>query len=81
MTLAEPPVRNTATPTVDPLAAAIADVEGYPEVAPQPEEVSEVEGVEDVAVDLHEKVVTVRGRDLSDEKLRAAIRDAGYEAA
>lgn len=45
------------------------------------EEVSEVEGVEDVAVDLEAKVVTIRGRDLSDERLRAAIREAGYEAA
>lgn len=45
------------------------------------EEVSEVGGVEDVDVDLDAKVVTIRGRELSDEKLRAAIEDAGYEAA
>ncbi len=45
------------------------------------EEVTEVEGVEDVDVDVDSKVVTVRGRELSDEKLRAAIHDAGYEAA
>jgi copper chaperone CopZ len=45
------------------------------------EEVSEVEGVEDVDVDLDAKVVTIRGRQLSDEKLRAAIQEAGYEAA
>ena len=45
------------------------------------EEVTEVEGVEDVAVDIDEKVVTVTGRGLSDAKLRAAIREAGYEAA
>ena len=45
------------------------------------EEVTEGEGVEDVAVDIDEKVVTVTGRGLSDEKLRAAIREAGYEAA
>jgi copper chaperone CopZ len=45
------------------------------------EEVSEVEGVEDVDVDIDSKVVTIRGRDLSDEKLRAAIQEAGYEAA
>ena len=45
------------------------------------EEVSEVEGVEDVDVDLDTKVVTIRGRTLSDELLRAAIREAGYEAA
>jgi copper chaperone CopZ len=45
------------------------------------EEVSEVAGVEDVDVDIDTKVVTVRGRELSDEKLRAAIEEAGYEAA
>jgi copper chaperone len=45
------------------------------------EEVSEVEGVESVDVDLDTKVVTVSGHGLSDDKLRAAIEDAGYEAA
>ncbi len=45
------------------------------------EEVSEVEGVEDVAVDLDTKVVTVSGRALDDSALRAAIAEAGYEAA
>ncbi len=45
------------------------------------EEVSEVEGVEGVDVDVDTKVVTIRGRALSDEKLRAAIQEAGYEAA
>jgi copper chaperone len=45
------------------------------------EEVSEVEGVEDVAVDLGTKVVTVRGHDLDDVAVRAAIVEAGYEAA
>lgn len=45
------------------------------------EETSEVEGVEAVDVDLEAKVVTITGRALSDEKLRAAIREAGYEAA
>lgn len=45
------------------------------------EEVSEVEGVEDVAVDLDTKVVTVQGRALDDAALRAAIVEAGYEAA
>ncbi len=44
------------------------------------EEVSEVEGVEDVNVDIDTKIVTIRGRELSDERLRAAIEDAGYEA-
>ena len=45
------------------------------------EEVSEVEGVEEVDVDIEAKVVTIRGRELSDEKLRAAIQEAGYDAA
>ena len=45
------------------------------------EEVSEVEGVEAVDVDIDSKVVTIQGRELSDEKLRAAIQEAGYEAA
>jgi copper chaperone len=45
------------------------------------EEVSEVEGVDVVDVDLDTKIVTIRGRGLSDEKLRAAIEEAGYEAA
>ena len=45
------------------------------------EEVSEVEGVDDVAVDLDSKVVTVTGRELDDATLRAAIAEAGYKAA
>jgi len=45
------------------------------------EEISEVEGVDDVVVDLDTKVVTVRGSDLEDAALRAAIVEAGYEAA
>jgi copper chaperone len=45
------------------------------------EEVSEVQGVDDVAVDLDTKVVTVTGLELDDAALRAAIVEAGYEAA
>ncbi len=45
------------------------------------EEVSEVEGVDAVDVDLESKVVAIRGRDLDDAALRAAIEEAGYEAA
>jgi copper chaperone CopZ len=45
------------------------------------EEVSEVEGVDEVVVDLDTKVVTVSGNDLDDAALRAAIVEAGYEAA
>ena len=45
------------------------------------EEVEEVSGVEDVAVDLDTKLVTVSGRELDDAALRAAIEEAGYQAA
>jgi copper chaperone len=45
------------------------------------EEVSVVEGVESVDVDLETKVVTIRGSALEDAALRAAIEEAGYEAA
>ena len=45
------------------------------------EEVSAVAGVESVAVDLETKLVTVVGEALDDRKLRAAIDEAGYEAA
>jgi len=45
------------------------------------EEVSEVEGVEDVDVDLDTKLVTVQGASVDDAAVRAAIREAGYEAA
>ena len=45
------------------------------------EEVSEVEGVEEVEVDLATKVVTISGHALDDVALRAAIAEAGYEAA
>ncbi|AOR36000.1 transporter [Streptomyces fodineus] len=42
------------------------------------EEVSEVPGVSEVVVDLVANAVTVRGTDLEDERLRAAIVEAGY---
>jgi copper chaperone CopZ len=34
-----------------------------------------------VEVDLDAKLVTIRGEELSDEALREAIEEAGYEAA
>jgi len=43
--------------------------------------VAAVEGVANVAVDLETKIVTVTGSELSDERLRAAIDDAGYDVA
>ena len=45
------------------------------------QEVSAVEGVDSVEVDLDTKLVTVAGSSLDDAKLRAAIDQAGYEAA
>ena len=45
------------------------------------EEVSEVEGVDAVEVDLESKAVAVTGHELDDAALRAAIAEAGYEAA
>ena len=41
---------------------------------------SAVERVDAVTVDLQTKLVTVTGEHLSDEALRAAIEEAGYEA-
>ncbi len=45
------------------------------------EEVTDVDGVDDVVVDLETRLVTVSGRDLDDAALRAAIAEAGYDAA
>ncbi len=45
------------------------------------QEVSTVAGVEAVDVDVEAKVVTIRGETLSDQALREAIEEAGYEAA
>lgn len=45
------------------------------------EEVSAVDGVESVDVDLETKLVVVHGEGLDDAALRAAIDEAGYEAA
>jgi copper chaperone len=44
-------------------------------------ELQEVSGVGSVEVDLDRKLVTVRGASLDDSALRAAIEEAGYEAA
>jgi copper chaperone len=43
-------------------------------------ELSAVAGVEAVDVNLETKLVSVRGSDLDDAGLRAAIEEAGYEA-
>ncbi|HVC05039.1 MAG TPA: cation transporter [Candidatus Acidoferrales bacterium] len=44
-------------------------------------ELTAVGGVETVAVDLDSKLVTVTGVNLDDTAMRAAIDEAGYEAA
>ena len=43
-------------------------------------ELRAVSGVEQVAVDLATKRVTISGQDLDDAALRHAIEEAGYEA-
>jgi copper chaperone len=45
------------------------------------EELTAVAGVESVVVDLETKLVRVSGGPLDDAALRAAIEEAGYEAA
>jgi len=45
------------------------------------EEISALPGVEGVAVDLESKRVEVSGKALDDAAIRAAIEEAGYEAA
>ena len=45
------------------------------------EEVEQIAGVDAVEVDLDSKLVLVRGVGVSDDAVRAAIREAGYEAA
>jgi copper chaperone len=45
------------------------------------DEVSAVPGVRDVVVDLGTKMVTVTGSPLDEAAVRAAVAEAGYEAA
>ena len=45
------------------------------------EEISALPGVEEVVVDLESKRVEVSGSGLDDAAIRAAIEEAGYEAA
>jgi copper chaperone CopZ len=45
------------------------------------EEVSEVPGVSAVDVDLASGRMTVTGHDISDDAVRAAVAEAGYEVA
>ena len=48
-------------------------------VASVTEEVSDVAGVVDVDVELESGRLVVRGADVSDEAVRAAVAEAGYE--
>jgi copper ion binding protein len=50
-------------------------------VASVSEEVSELAGVRDVDVDLASGRLTVEGDGFSDDAVRAAVADAGYEVA
>ena len=43
-------------------------------------ELQAVAGVDEVAVDLDSKIVTITGAGLDDAALRAAIDEAGYDA-
>ncbi len=45
------------------------------------DEVANVAGVDSVVADLETKLVVVRGAGLDDSAIRAAIDEAGYEAA
>ncbi len=45
------------------------------------EEVEQVAGVESADVDLGSATLTVRGEDVADEAVRAAVHEAGYEVA
>jgi len=45
------------------------------------EEASEVAGITDVDVDLASGRLTVSGRGVADDAVRAAVREAGYEVA
>lgn len=45
------------------------------------EEVSEVSGVDDVHVDLESGALTVGGDAVSDDAVRAAVEEAGYQLA
>ena len=48
-------------------------------VASVEEEISEVDGVESVDVDLASGRVTVAGAGVTDDQIRAAVGEAGYE--
>jgi copper chaperone len=43
------------------------------------EEVGEITGVEEISVDLESGVLTISGAGFSDDAIRSAVADAGYE--
>jgi copper chaperone len=43
------------------------------------EEVGEITGVEEISVDLESGVLTISGAGFSDDAVRSAVADAGYE--
>lgn len=45
------------------------------------EEVADIRGVESVEVDLPARRLTVRGEEVSDAEVRAAVEEAGYRVA
>jgi copper chaperone CopZ len=72
---------HTPSPYTNP-AARIYAVDGMSCahcVASVTEEVAEVAGVDDVSVDLHRGRLAVTGRQISDDAIRAAVAQAGYE--
>ena len=69
------------TPTTDELNYDVAGIScAHCQVAIA-DEVAQVPGVAAIDVDLATKRVTVSGAGLSDDAVRAAIAEAGYEAA
>jgi copper chaperone len=82
----EEPCPSSDTPTgyaesVDELSYSVPNVSCDHCRAAITDEVGSVGGVREVLVDLEGKRVVVRGERLDDAALRAAIEEAGYEAA
>ena len=67
-------------PAMDEITYAVPDLSCSHCVDAVTRELSAVAGVDRVEVDLATKEVAVHGSALDDERLRAAIEDAGYEA-
>lgn len=67
--------------SVQELAYTVAGMSCAHCTAAVTEELERVSGVSAVEVDLDTKLVVVRGEGVSDDAVREAIREAGYEAA